>query len=65
MTMNTDISLMENRVYDDYSNPNMATFNDLVRGVKVSMPELFTHTFEDMLEDLTKGQDLLRPHNSR
>lgn len=65
MNMKIDISSIENNFHDDYSNPNTNTFNELIRGVKLSMPELFTHTFEDMTEDLIKGQDLFRAHNSR
>jgi hypothetical protein len=63
MNMKTDISSVEHTLHDEYSNPNMQTFNELIRGVKLSMPELFTHTFEDMTEDLRKGQDLSRAYH--
>jgi hypothetical protein len=40
--MKIDISSIENNFHDDYSNPNTNTFNELIRGVKLSMPELFS-----------------------
>jgi hypothetical protein len=63
MNMKIDTSSIEHNFHDDYSNPNTHTLSELIRGVKLSMPELFTHTFEDMTEELAREQDIFRTYN--